>query len=450
MTEFDVVVRGRVGGGGRVERVLCHPLLPLAVAWDVERPAVRVLDLSAGRLREVGCVGGESAPYERELGWNRMRRTPAAAWHPELPSLVVATEEGLVGWGAEGGVVPFPGAGGVAFPDSGGDRGTAFPEAGVNSAGAGAPGGVRYRDVAFSPGGRSLWASPSPEGGSDSWERSDVIDPGSGRVLAGAGTRWDTGVAAHPGGGLVATLRSDQGATHVIFGRVADEAGPAPMRVLRRALILDADGYGTPVFSADGRHLAVRGNAYFNSVDVFAFPSLERVLSVPLGEPSPGFPYPDEWLAEMRSWSRQNIAFGPRPGELWIGTPKGTLVAVGVDGGEAVEHDVLTGAPVTALDATATGDLLMADGQGDLTLLAVRSGTAPPDRGEPAAAVAAFLASTSEVPEDGADLQEHLVITDGDRSWAAEDLATVDTAAETDPSWLQIQAAVNRAGGEGV
>jgi hypothetical protein len=32
------------------------------------------------------------------------------------------------------------------------------------------------------------------------------------------------------------------------------------MRVLRRALILDADGYQTPVLSADGRYLAIRGN----------------------------------------------------------------------------------------------------------------------------------------------------------------------------------------------
>ena len=86
------------------------------------------------------------------------------------------------------------------------------------------------------------------------------------------------------------------------------------MRVLSRALILDCDGYETPVFSADGRHFAIRGNAYDDSVEVFEFPSLTRVLATTLGEPSPGYPYPAEWLAQMRAWSRHNLAFGAAPG----------------------------------------------------------------------------------------------------------------------------------------
>jgi hypothetical protein len=39
-----------------------------------------------------------------------------------------------------------------------------------------------------------------------------ALELASGTVAAGP--RWDTGVAAHPGGGLVATLCSDQGATN--------------------------------------------------------------------------------------------------------------------------------------------------------------------------------------------------------------------------------------------
>src|SRR5690242_7797047 len=74
---------------------------------------------------------------------------------------------------------------------------------------------ARYRSVAFSPDGRTLWASPSSDQG---WGGSDVVDLASGTVISGP--PWDTGVARHPGGGLVVTLSSDQGATHGVFARV--------------------------------------------------------------------------------------------------------------------------------------------------------------------------------------------------------------------------------------
>lgn len=164
----------------------------------------------------------------------------------------------------------------------------------------------------------------------------------------------------HPGGGLAATLRSDQGATLGLFARVDQKSTPAVMRVLRRGLILDADGYQTPLFSADGRHFAIRGNAYQNSLEVFEFPSLRRVLATTLGEPNPGYPYPQEWLEQMRAWSKHNIAFGLRPGVLWVGTPTGTLVEVDQDDQQSVGHDVLAGSKVTALCATAAGDLIAA------------------------------------------------------------------------------------------
>ncbi|MCZ4514550.1 hypothetical protein O3Q52_41765 [Streptomyces sp. ActVer] len=335
-------------------------------------------------------------------------------WHPDEPLLVVATEGRVVQW----------------------------TPAGLSEL-ENLPPAARYRSLAFSPNGRTLWASPSSGDEDSAWERSDVFDLATETVSIGP--RWDTGVAVHPAGGLVATLASDQGATHGLFARVDHEPAPAAMRVLRRALILDADGYGTPIFSADGRHLAIRGNAYENSLEVFEFPSLHRVLATTLGEPSPGYPYPPEWLEQMRSWSRHNLAFGAQPGVLWVGTPAGTLIEVDLEDQHAVEHDVLAGSPVSGLGAMATGELLIASRGGDLVLLSVHAGsteTQSADGDTSRAAVTAFLDATSEVP-DYDDLETHLVVTDGARTWESDDLATVTTAAATDPTWLQLQAAIN-------
>ncbi|MGW9032660.1 hypothetical protein ACWGQ5_53755 [Streptomyces sp. NPDC055722] len=372
VTVVGTLVRVRVGGGP-VERLVCHPRLPLVAGLDSERPAVHVWESGAGQLHQLGTVGAESTVYGDAVGWERMERTPAVAWHPDQPLIMVAGEDGVVQWTPAG----------LSEPE-------------------GLPPTACYSDLAFRPDGRTLWASPSSGDEGDAWESSDVLDLASGTVSTGA--RWDTGVAEHPAGGLVVTLCSDQGATLGLFARVDHEAVPAAMRVLRRALILDADGYETPVFSADGRHLAIRGNAYDNSLEVFEFPSLHRVLATTLGEPSPGYPYPEEWLAQMRAWSRHNIAFGAQPGVLWVGTPTGTLVEVDLDGPHAVEHDVLAGSPVTALGATTTGELLVAGREGDLALLSVRTGSAkaqPTDGDASRATVTAFLDATSDVPEDG-------------------------------------------------
>ncbi|MFD3440272.1 hypothetical protein ACFWU3_22475 [Streptomyces sp. NPDC058685] len=220
------------------------------------------------------------------------------------------------------------------------------------------------------------------------------------------------------------------------------------MRPLRRALILDCDGYETPLFSADGRHFAIRGNAYDNSVEVFEFPSLRRVLATPLGDPSPGYPYTQAWLDQMQSWSRHNIAFGSVPGGLWIATPAGALVEVDLETRQAVEHDVLAGSRLSALAATATGTLLVAGSGGDLLLLSVLSDstqTCTTSKDISRAAATAFLETTAEVPEDGDDLETHLVLTDGTRTWEADDLATVTETSATDPTWLHIQAAINKA-----
>lgn len=116
----------------------------------------------------------------------------------------------------------------------------------------GLPPAAAYRYLAFSPDGQTLWAFPSPGAAQDRQvPSSDAIDLASGTVRAARD--WDTGIARHPGGGLVLTFQSDQGATHGLFARVDQDIMPAAMRVLSRALILDCDGYETPVFSADGR-----------------------------------------------------------------------------------------------------------------------------------------------------------------------------------------------------
>ncbi|MEV0181769.1 hypothetical protein AB0I54_21090 [Streptomyces sp. NPDC050625] len=412
--EVEVVARVRVSSGHPVERLACHPRLPLVAGWDSERPAVHVWGCEADRLHELGSIGAESRAYGDAVGWDRTERTPAVAWHPDLPLLVVADEDRVVQW----------------------------TPAGLSDV-EGLPPTASYRSLAFSPDGRTLWASPSSGDEDSAWESSDVLDLASGTVSAGP--RWDTGVAEHPAGGLVATLASDQGATLGLFARVAHETAPAAMRVLRRALILDADGYEKPIFSADGRHLAIRGNAYDNSLEVFEFPSLHIVLATTLGEPSPGYPYPQEWLEQMRAWSRHNIAFGSQPGVLWVGTPTGTLVEVNLETQQAVEHDVLAGSPVSAMGATMTGKFVIASGGGDLVLLSVPAGSAKThSTSSDTSTAAAFLDATSEIPDDG-DLETHLVVTDGTRTWESGDLETVTSATATDPTWLQLQAAINNA-----
>lgn len=417
VTDLETMARVRAGSGCPVERLVCHPRLPLVAGLDGERPAVHVWSCEAGRLRELGCAGAEADGYGDAFGWERIERTPALAWHPDEPRLVVAGGGcGVVQW-TPAGLRPVEGV----PPDAG------------------------YRSVAFGPDGRTLWASPSS---GDGWDSSDVVDLASGSV--GSGPPWDTGVAHHPGGGLVVTLTSDQGATHCLFARVDRGTGTGAMRLLRRALVLDVDGYETPLFSADGRHVAIRGNAYENTLEVFAFPSLQRVLATTLGEPGPGYPYPQEWLDRMRAWSRHNLAFAARPGVLWVGTPTGALVEVDIETRRVVEHDVLAGSAVSALAATAAGELVLAGG-GELVLVSVRSGpedTRAADDGDvstaAASAVSEFLDATSDVP-DGGDLEEHLVLTDGDRTWNPDDLATVQTATAQDPTWLQLRAAVNEA-----
>ncbi|HEY3481350.1 MAG TPA: hypothetical protein VGL02_20850, partial [Streptomyces sp.] len=107
MTVLEIMTRVHVGRGCSVERLVCHPRLPLIAGLDGERPAVHIWAGEAGQLRELGSVGEESDGYGDATGWKRNRRTPALAWHPDEPRLVVAGgERGVVQWSPAGLSVP--------------------------------------------------------------------------------------------------------------------------------------------------------------------------------------------------------------------------------------------------------------------------------------------------------------------------------------------------------
>jgi hypothetical protein len=427
VTDVETVAQVQVESGTWVDRLLCHPRLPLVAGLDARRPVVRVWDHSTGELRAVDAIGGGSRAYgdghnlalrnpEIAVISDRRERGPGVAWHPDQPLLLVTGEGTVARWTPDG----------ISTLDW-------------------LPPGSAYRRLAFSPDGQAVWASPSPNALESPWRhRSDAIDLASGTIRTGRG--WDTGIAVHAGGGLVTTLRSGQGETHVLFATADQAVAPTTMRVLRRALILDADRYETPVLSADGRYLAIRGNAYENSLEVFEFPSLTRVLATVLGDPHVSGNASPEWYRQYRAWSRTNTAFGSQPGVLWVGTPKGALVEIDLDRQLADRHDLLPGCRVTALCATAAGDLAIATGEGDLVLASVRTESASADTADaptPQALVASFVSSTTEAPDDGI-LEDHLVVTDGTRTWESDALGAVTSATGQDPTWLQHRAAINR------
>lgn len=369
-----------------------------------------VWDASGGTLREVGTVSADGG----ERSWQGL----AMSWEAGESLLVAASEE-------------------ISGTASTVARWTSAGIAGLD----GLPPTAGYHSLAFSPDCRTLWAAPSQD--DPGWTLSDAVDLASGIIRTGPG--WDTGIAGHPDGGLVAALDSEAGATHVVFARVDEGRAPAGMRPLRRALILDADGYAAPAFSPDGRYLAIRGSSYGHCLTVFEFPSLRRVLAAALGEPRWEGTSRQERMDWFRAWSWHNIAFGGRPGVLWTGTPAGILIETDLENHESVSHDVLAGSPVTGLAATADGDLIAATGGSELAFVSVTAGhPAPPAPDVPRSRTAEFLASTSVVPDLHAPWL-HFVVTDGVRTWTPEDLETVTVATDADPAWLQMVAGRNKA-----
>ncbi|WP_433058559.1 hypothetical protein [Dactylosporangium sp. CS-033363] len=365
-----------------IERLVCHPRLPYVAGLQSDRPAVHIWD---GELDDLTVLGGDAQPYSvDDFGHDRRLRTPGVAWHPDEPLLLVPTPGGVLRWTPTG----------IARE----------------------PGGA-HRWLGFTPDGRTLLASPSARGKPE-WDQSDVLDRPTGAT--GIGPGWDTGVVPHPAGGIVATLRSDQGATLVVF---AHPAGTS-LRLLSRAVIVNVDGYTAPVFSPDGRYFALRGNNYVHSLDVYAFPSLRRVLHTTLGD-----------LDEPWSW--HNIAFGTEPGRLFIGTPTGTLIEYDLASGEAAELPLPSAPPVTALATMSDGSLVLAAGE---TLRMLQQ---PPSPAADPAVVREFLAGAPPVAEDE-DLDDQLVLTDGEQEWGADDLDALTEASDQDPAWLQRRAGINQ------
>lgn len=395
-----------VATGSFVERLICHPRLPLVAGLDAARSTVHVWEVGGDGLRALGVVDADGAAYPPEP-WERYGLIPAVAWHPAEPILVVAGGAALHRWTPEG-VSPLVGL----------------------------PAKATCRSIAFSPDGRTLWISPQVFDENTVWLEPDRSAPTPAALYATG--LWDTGVATHPGGGVVVTLCSDQGATDVLFVRPGDGV-PAPMHVLQHALTLDVDGYETPVFSADGGHLAIRGNAYAHTLDVFEFPSLRQVLHTTLGEP------PSDWAAEPDLWSRHNIAFAAGSGALLVGTPQGSILEFDLDGEQVTEHR-LSEAPISAIAVMSTGELVVADRSGRSAVVHtpgdLRRNSRSGDGATARARVEEFLAATTELPSD-VDLYDSLVRTDGYQVWGPEDLDEVTAATEDDPLWLQRQAAIN-------
>ncbi|MFG2697556.1 hypothetical protein [Kitasatospora sp. NPDC048407] len=378
MTQLALLAHLSADGRRPVEQLARHPRLPLVAGTARESRVVRIWDCDGGRLRELTPVDLGLAPELDPADRWRANVPPPLAWHPEQPLLVVADGSTLTRWTPDGPSAP--------------EQVTAV-----------------YHHLAFSPDGRALWAKPSGD-------TSDVLDLANGATAKGP--YWDTGVGAHPSGELLVTLVSDQSATFCLFARPGGTDGG--MRVQRHALILHVDGYDTPLFSADGRHLAVRGNAYVESLDVFAFPSLRNILTTTLAED------PSE------AWPHHNLAWDARPGVLWIGTPTGSLLELDVEARKSTEHPHPDGVPVSALAATASGELLVARANGELALLSVHPvGAAPAPNDD----VAVFLAGTEEASPEG-ELEDNLVFTDGTAGWDTESLDVVTEAAPAAPMRL--------------
>jgi hypothetical protein len=413
----DLVKRIALEGAGRLECAACHPSLPLVAGLAIDRPAVSVWSYEAGGgARLLATVGDDERRYDDYPLWERFGLTPSLSWHPDHPRLAIAGHHALLEWS----------------PDAlhAIHRGTD---------------GARY--VAYSPDGDALWASPafggiaslsqSDDGPAD-WDHSVVIDLESDeRRLA---PPWDTGVAVHPGSDVVATLQSDQGATSILFARTMRDDRPARFAFLNRALILDADGYEPPVFSRNGQYLAVRGNAYENTLQVFEFPSLDLVLATTLGEGYPGHPVSDEWAEQYQSWSRHNIAFSPAMGALLVGTPDGAVLEIDLANLEARRREIVPGERITTMTATQAGQLLACTEQGDLLLLGRPS--AVTNDPTPQARVETFLKTALAVDGDR-DLNSQLVLTDGSRAWTNEQLAATTTPEADDPMWLRFRAHIN-------
>ncbi|WP_086821707.1 hypothetical protein [Allokutzneria sp. NRRL B-24872] len=355
-------------GPAPVERLVCHPRLPLVAAVDGGRRAVHVLDCGRNELGLLAGIGSESSAYGEVEPWERGMRDAFAVWHPVEPRLLVATEGTVWSW------TP-----------------TELREL------TGLPAGAVYEELLFSPDGDTLWASPSATSSRDV----DAIGLVTGEVVV-VGVYPQGG--AHPSGAVMLTTSQDQGGSRIDFLRV-EQGAPADRQLQRLMVLLGNDGYQPPIFSPDGHFFAIRGCAYGETLTAFAFPTLEEVLH----EKFDG--------TEDDGWWRNDITFGAKPGTLWVGTPTGALWSYDLVAGTKTDHGVLAGPPVTAIGCTSLGQLVIGCDNGEILLASINDGAAvdhPVDLDAVRADAAAFLAATEDVPEDVDDVDSFLIAANDD------------------------------------
>jgi len=361
----------RLCDGTVFQRVLAHAQLPFLAGLTLESPAVQVWTWQSGTLVHVVTIDGEDdsadadGPHKYLRQDVRGRRLHTVAWHPKQAVLAVNRPDGVAMWSPERGVWRLP----WTLPDWKSEQTKEWE----------AQCGVRYLNaIAFSPDGTELWCQGC------------AIDVGIGAERMTP--RWDTGVAVWPSGQLALSYMSDQSVTVGLFISVNAETTPATLSVLDCPLILEQDGYETPIISPDGRYLALRGGAYEVMLDVYELPGLNQVLGVSLAGPDSSF-------AEFGSWSSFNIAFGDS-GALWVGTPQGTLVTLDVATTHAKEFEMSASGPVTSL-ARGIDGILVATGDGGLHL--VRDSFGPSRLPTDTDVASQLLATSHNIPYDGSD-----------------------------------------------
>lgn len=433
--------------GAPLHHLRFHPTLPLLATVDAHHVAVHVWTWRAGELLRLGSIGEPGvARVPDSIG--RLQRGRDIDWHPTRPWLAVAGAQGVQLWMCDlAAGVQLLRTCGVMPPcervvedtlywqsSNGGEmqpvtRHRTIPRE--------LPG---YMHVGFSPSGRSLWASAVDardeevrDGLASDWF--DLDDPAHATQV----WRWDTDLALHPEGELMAAFESNQGATLLRFARVNDGPAGESIETLRRALVLDADGYCDLTFSPRGDRFLFHGNAYEGFCQVHAFPSLERVCIVPL----------DGWKETLEkrlppSWNDycpffESLAFSPDNEGLLIGLRSGHLVDLDLRTLEPRDHVLLLDRPLSAFRVRAHDGLLaVTDLDGLLRLYQLPHPAAHPDttsRPLTRSFVDATAPATRYAPWDD------LSLTDGLREWSDASLDTSDLP-DSAPTWARLGAAL--------
>jgi WD40 repeat protein len=323
---MDLVSLASVQFSAPLHRLRFHPTLPLLATSDALHQAVHVWTWNEGKMRLLASPGDRTkklpASFSRGGGVE-------AAWHPTLPMLAVTGLGGVQLWDCsfDSGVRRVGSVGILPAEERTADRflytvsegGAPFGP--VKSQGTITRTPPSYFYAAFSPLGRSLWASPSSDGVEF---RSDWFTP---EETAGEHfSYWDTEMVAHPEGVLVATFESEQMGTLLRFASVQPGLFGDVLQPLRRALMMDVDGYEGLSFSPRGERFLFRGNAYDNACYLYDFPSLRvRCVLFFEGRKELEKKLPVSW--QRRRWSFfESADFAPDGSSVLVGLSSGRLI----------------------------------------------------------------------------------------------------------------------------